>query len=187
MPPTKRKPLSEILALTPTLPPNAPSVSVSSDGSAFPNNGSGSGGWAYVIRVKGSDKVFRASGYMPQATNNTAELTAVLEALKALPVPCHVDVRTDSSYVIGCLLTWVDKWIARGWVTTSGTPVMNQELIVEGLKLTQERHSVAFSWIKGHANDPDNEACDQMATNARLQRAVELDRQGLAATLGVSP
>ena len=57
---------------------------------------------------------------------------------------------------------WINGWKARGWKTAAKKPVKNVDLWLE-LDETQERHSVTWQWVKGHAGHPENERVDDLA------------------------
>ena len=91
------------------------------------------------------------------------ELTAVIEALKALKIPCKVLLVTDSKYVVdGIEKGWAQKWRANGWMRNKKEPALNPDLWQTLLNLL-EIHSVTFQWVKGHAGHPENERCDALA------------------------
>ena len=95
-------------------------------------------------------------------TNNRMELTAVIEALKALKRSCQVSLYTDSQYVQKGIMEWIKGWERNGWKTASRQPVKNADLWRE---LSQEvsRHQVEWHWVKGHAGHPGNERADRLA------------------------
>jgi ribonuclease HI len=94
------------------------------------------------------------------------ELTAVLEALKALKEPCSVTVHTDSAYVHNAFTQkWIDKWQANGWKNASKQPVENQEIWKAILQAARD-HSVTYKKVKGHSDDKYNNICDELATKA---------------------
>ncbi|MCQ2480333.1 MAG: ribonuclease HI, partial [Clostridia bacterium] len=70
-------------------------IEIFTDGACSGNPGPG--GWAAILRYKGKEK--ELSGSEKETTNNRMELTAVIEALKALKEPCEVELFTDSKYV----------------------------------------------------------------------------------------
>ena len=92
------------------------------------------------------------------------ELTAVIEALRALTRPCSVDFYMDSEYVRKGITEWMSGWKARGWRTAAKQPVKNEDLwrILDAL-LSQSGHSIAWHWVKGHSGDPGNERADALA------------------------
>src|SRR5262245_37690484 len=101
-----------------------PDVEVFTDGACLGNPGPG--GWAAILRFGGHEKVL--SGGAPATTNNRMELTAVIEALKALTRPVSAVVCTDSQYVIKGFTEWIAGWQRRGWLTSQNKPVENQDL-----------------------------------------------------------
>ncbi len=143
---------------TPALTP----ITIYTDGGCRPNPGPG--GWAAILLRPGHEPQ-ELSGRQEQATNNRMELTAALEALKALDKPHRVELVTDSEYLRRGVTEWIERWTANGWRTTSGTEVLNRDLWQE-LLAELERHSVSWRWVKGHAGDRFNERADTLASAA---------------------
>ena len=137
-------------------------VIISTDGSCEGNPGPG--GWAAIIKFGKHEKV--VSGYKKLTTNNEMELTALVESVRCLTKPCNIIVRTDSQYVCTGLSNAQD-WMSRGWRTKTGARCANQDLWQE-LKTLEDKgkHSFQFIKVKGHAGDPDNERCDELAKAA---------------------
>ncbi|MCL2352481.1 MAG: ribonuclease HI [Firmicutes bacterium] len=133
-------------------------VTIHTDGACSGNPGPG--GWAAVLSYNGARK--ELGGGSPGTTNNRMELTAVIKALEALKEPCAVSLYSDSSYVCNAFnKKWVYKWESNGWMRKN-EPVPNADLWTELLKLT-ERHSVMFVWVRGHADNAENQRCDELA------------------------
>ena len=109
------------------------------------------GGWGAILEYGGSVK--ELSGSQRNTTNNRMELTAVIEAFKALTrsgVTCQVF--TDSAYVSDCFRKgWYLNWRKNGWKTAGKKPVENQDLWQELLDLV-DKHAVTFYRVKGHVN-----------------------------------
>ncbi len=142
-------------------------VQIITDGSCLGNPGRG--GWAAILRY--GEHIRELSGAAPHTTNNRMELTAAIEALKALKEPCEVEVVTDSEYLKNGITTWVANWKQRGWTTKGKTPVVNRDLWEELDELVQ-KHRVTWSWTRGHATHAGNNRCDELAqAAARAQRA----------------
>jgi ribonuclease HI len=120
----------------------------------------GPGGWGVLLRFGGHEK--ELNGGESHTTNNRMELSAAIEALKALSEPCHVTLTTDSTYVRDGITQWVSKWKANGWKTAAKKPVKNQDLWI-ALDEQCQRHAVDWQWVKGHAGHPENERADQLA------------------------
>ncbi len=136
-------------------------VQLFTDGACLGNPGPG--GWAYILRF--GEHVREASGFERDTTNNRMELMAAVEGLKALKEVCEVEITTDSEYMRNGITKWIIGWKARGWKTASKEPVKNQDLW-EALDEQNQRHRTEWKWTKGHADHPDNNRCDEMATAA---------------------
>jgi len=136
-------------------------LQIFTDGSCHPNPGPG--GWGVRLMWNGGHK--DVCGGSANQTNNTMELTAILEALKARKRDVPTIIYSDSQYCINCVTVWWPGWKRRGWLTSSGTPVQNRELIEEITDLITE--NVKFRWVKGHAGHEHNEAVDQLALQGR--------------------
>jgi ribonuclease HI len=142
-------------------------ITIYTDGACDPNPGTG--GWAAILIF--GDQTRELTGGQRDTTNNRMELTAAIEALGALKEPCRVTLHTDSEYVKNAFTQkWLEGWIKRGWKTSSREPVKNQDLWEKLLALTQ-KHQVEWKWVRGHANDPLNNRCDELAVQARLKVA----------------
>ena len=143
-------------------------VTIYTDGACSGNPGPG--GWGAIL-MYGKFKR-ELSGGDPSTTNNRMELTAVIEALSALKEPCRVELWSDSKYVIDALEKgWAKSWRARGWVKADKKPALNSDLWEKLLDLC-EQHQLAFHWVKGHAENPYNNRCDELAVaeSQRLKR-----------------
>jgi ribonuclease HI len=131
-------------------------IRAAADGSALGNPGPA--GWAWYV----DDRCWAAGGWK-HATNNQAELMAVLQLFRATE---HLDddllVLCDSQYVINCVTKWMPGWKKKGWRKADGKPVMNVELLKEIDEAIVGRRYV-FEWVKGHDNHPLNEAADTRA------------------------
>ena len=137
-------------------------VTLYTDGACSGNPGAG--GWGAILIYGEHRREF--SGGEPQITNNRMELTAVIEGLMKLKFPCRVDVYSDSAYTVnGFLQGWVYGWEKLGWKKADKKPVLNDDLWKQLLALTRE-HEVTFHKVKGHADNPLNNRCDELARGA---------------------
>lgn len=103
---------------------------------------------------------------MAGTTNNRMELFAAISGLGALKEPCDVTLYSDSNYMVQAFNDhWIDGWQKRGWKTSNGSPVENQDLWFILLAQTR-KHNVTFVKVKGHADHPQNNRCDELATGA---------------------
>jgi len=132
---------------------------VFTDGACLGNPGPG--GWAWAV----PDGPFE-SGAEARTTNQRMEITAVLQALQALPGPTLV--MSDSTYVVNCFRDrWWESWLRRGWRNSAGKPVANRDLWEPLLEVALEAaRPVRFDWVKGHSGDVMNDRVDLLATEA---------------------
>ena len=134
-------------------------VDIYTDGACRSNPGPG--GWGAVLVYQGKEK--ELSGGEPLTTNNRMELLGVITALEALKTPCTVDLYSDSKYVIDAIQKgWAVKWRAKNWMRTPKEPAKNPDLWERLLNLL-EVHDVTFHWVKGHAQNENNNRCDELA------------------------
>ncbi len=140
-------------------------VHIYTDGSCSPNPGAG--GWGAVLIMPGGGKRKEMSGAEPESTNNRMELTGAIEALKALKRPCRVVLHTDSMYLRNAFeAKWIEKWQRNGWKTAARKPVLNADLWRELIVLA-DKHDITWKWVKGHADNVENNRCDELANQAR--------------------
>ena len=133
-------------------------VIIHTDGACSGNPGPG--GWGAILDYNTTRK--ELYGGEAGTTNNRMELTAAIEALKALTRPCLVEMHVDSQYVKDGITKWISNWQRNGWKTADKKPVKNVELwqaLAEAIK----RHDISWHWVKGHAGHPDNERADELA------------------------
>ena len=143
-------------------------VEIYTDGACSGNPGPG--GWAAILIY--GDKRAELSGYEAHTTNNRMELLAAIRGLGALKEPCAVKLYSDSSYLINAFeKKWLDNWQRRGWLTAGKKPVENQDLWRELLKLSRE-HAVRWIKVRGHADNPGNNRCDELARAEIRQHAI---------------
>ena len=143
------------------------SVIVYTDGSAKGNPGRGGYG---VVLLSGKHRKELSCGYR-LTTNNRMELLAVIVALESLTkTPETVAVYSDSKYVVDAV---EKKWVF-GWETKNFNKKKNPDLWIRFLKIYR-KHNVSFSWVKGHANNIENERCDFLAVEASENPALEKD------------
>ena len=134
-------------------------VELYTDGACSGNPGPG--GWGAILIFKGIEK--ELSGGEASTTNNRMELTAVIEGLSALKESCIVELYSDSKYVIdGLSKGWAVSWRKNGWKKADKKPALNPDLWETLLTLT-EKHQMRYHWVKGHAENPYNNRCDELA------------------------
>ena len=135
------------------------SIKVYTDGACKGNPGPG--GWGVYIQSNVDEK--ELYGGSPETTNNQMEMQAALEALKHLKDEDEViELYTDSNYLRQGITEWIHKWKKNNWKTAAKKPVANRDLWLEISDLN-EKMTVEWNWVKGHAGDPGNERADELA------------------------
>jgi ribonuclease HI len=139
------------------------SIEIYTDGACSGNPGPG--GWAFVLKMNSTET--RRSGGDAGTTNNKMELKAVIEALHFLDKEKVLNgavaaVYTDSEYVKKGITEWIHRWELNGWKTANKEPVKNRELWME-LKSLSGKYRIDWHWVKGHASNPMNNLCDELA------------------------
>ncbi|MQG75712.1 MAG: ribonuclease HI [SAR202 cluster bacterium] len=148
-----------------------PHVTLYTDGSALGNPGPG--GYGTVLMMDEHRK--ELSGGFRLTTNNRMEILAVIKGLEALQERCHVELFSDSQYVInGIIKGWAKKWKSRGWMRNKTDKAINPDLWDQ--LLTQvDRHDVAFNWVRGHTGVEENERADRLAVGAAQDSGLAVD------------
>ena len=99
-------------------------------------------------------------------TNNRMEVLSAIVALKELKEPCDVTLTSDSQYLVKAFNeNWIDTWIKKDFRRGKTDEVKNIDLWEELIELTK-KHDVHFVWVKGHADNIENERCDELANEA---------------------
>jgi ribonuclease HI len=133
-------------------------VDIYTDGACSGNPGPG--GWGVLLKMGSREK--ELWGGAKDTTNNRMEMTAAIEALKALKRPCKVRLHTDSQYLKNGITSWIRNWKRNGWRTSDKKPVKNVDLW-QALEAEIETHDIQWVWVKGHAGHDGNERADSLA------------------------
>jgi len=137
-------------------------IDIYTDGACSGNPGPG--GYGAVLMYKGVRR--ELSEAYALTTNNRMEVLAAIKALEALNEPCRVTLYSDSRYLVDAIEKgWVIKWRSNNWMRNKKEKAVNVDLWVRLMELL-ERHDVNFVWVKGHADNVENERCDQLATGS---------------------
>ena len=136
----------------------AKEIVIYTDGSARGNPGPGGLG---VVMMYGNHRKELSEGYK-LTTNNRMELLAVIRGLETLKRnDVKIKIYTDSRYVSDAVNKgWLFNWEAKRF-----NKKKNPDLWKQFLPLYR-KFSISFIWVKGHANIPENERCDQLAVEA---------------------
>ena len=141
-------------------------LTIYTDGACSGNPGKG--GWGAILIYNKKERYI--SGSKQLTTNNQMELTATIEALKAISKPSNIALYTDSQYVKNGITSWIFNWKKNGWKTANKKPVANKDLWIE-LEKYVDFHSVSWFWVKGHSGDHYNEIADELAVKAMNERS----------------
>ncbi len=137
---------------------NSPRITIYTDGAARGNPGPGGYG---VVMLSGQHRKELSEGFV-LTTNNRMELLAVIVALESIKFSnCEVTIYSDSKYVVDAV---EKKWLW-GWVKKRFKGKKNADLWTRFLKI-YPMQQIKFVWVKGHANIPENERCDELAVAA---------------------
>ncbi len=144
-----------------------PKITIYTDGAARGNPGPGGYG---IVLLSGKYRKEISEGFK-LTTNNRMELLAVIVALETLKIPgSEVTIYTDSKYVADAVTKgWVFNWLKKRFKGKK-----NPDLWLRFLEI-YKKHTVKFIWVKGHANNPLNERCDELAVEASLQPILKED------------
>jgi len=142
-------------------------VVVYTDGSAKGNPGPGGYG---VVMMYGKHRLELAEGFR-KTTNNRMELLAVIVALEGLKKEgTPVIVYSDSKYVVDSVdKGWVFSWEKKGFAKKKNVDLWQRFLRI------YRKQKVRFQWVKGHANVPENERCDELAVGAAESSNLKID------------
>lgn len=142
-------------------------ITIYTDGASRGNPGPGGYG---IVMMAGHHRKELSQGFR-NTTNNRMELLSVIVALESLKVPgSNVTIYSDSKYVVDSV---EKKWVF-GWAQKGFKDKKNPDLWQRFLRI-YPKHKVKFVWVKGHADNPYNERCDELAVEAALNGPLHVD------------
>lgn len=150
-------------------------LTVATDGACQPTN-PGPTGWAWV-----DEHGAWAAGSVPHGTNQVGELLGLLRAIADHADVVHLRVEADSAYAIGTYTQWMDSHAARGWVTSTGKPTSNRD-IIEQLRAARDARRTAglpdvqLVKVKGHSGHVLNTWADNRAVRGAVHAAAGQER-----------
>lgn len=146
-------------------------IIIYTDGACIGNPGPGGYG---VVLIYGTYRKELSCGYR-KTTNNRMEIGAAIAGLEILKGKCSVTLYSDSEYLVKAMSEgWAWKWREKGWKRNKREQALNSDLWQRLLDLC-EYHKVEFIWVHGHAGNPENERCDQLAMKAALRSNSHVD------------
>lgn len=133
-------------------------ITIFTDGSALGNPGRGGYG---TVLISGAFRREISQGFR-HTTNNRMELLSVIVGLEAIKCDgAKVTVYSDSKYVVDAVeKRWVFGWEKKDYKDKKNPDLWRRFLVV------YRRHDVRFVWVKGHADNVENNRCDFLATSA---------------------
>jgi len=155
--------------------------SVYTDGACSGNPGPG--GWGVVVYFT-DGSVYEMGDAEPATTNNRMEMQAAIAALKILAASRQTEpitLYTDSEYLKKGVTQWVKGWRKKGWKTSQGQPVLNQDLweVLDELNSrvgSQLNTPLQWQYVRGHAGNVGNERCDAIARSFAAGRTPSLQQ-----------
>lgn len=153
--------------------------SLYTDGACLGNPGPG--GWATVVFFS-DGTIHELGGAEAQTTNNRMELQGAIAALELLLKTGQTETTvlyTDSEYVKKGITQWIQGWKRKGWKTSQGKDVLNQDLwqrldTLMGLVNQQLASTLRWEYVRGHSGNPGNERCDTIARGFAQGQAPQL-------------
>jgi ribonuclease HI len=138
---------------------NENGLTIYTDGSARGNPGRG--GYGVILVWKGVHKEL-SKGFR-LTTNNRMELMSVIAGLETLNrTGLDISIYSDSQYVVKAVQEgWLQNWMRTGFKGGK----KNRDLWEKYDRLAKKHH-IRFIWVKGHASNPYNNRCDELATAA---------------------
>jgi ribonuclease HI len=143
-------------------------IKIYTDGAARGNPGPG--GYGVLLMYNNHRK--ELSGGFRLTTNNRMEILAVIEGLKALKkadMPVHI--YSDSQYVVNAI---AKGWLAN-WIKTNFKGGKKNSDLWMLYHTTAKPFSITMHWVKGHADNPFNNRCDELATAAADGKELAVD------------
>lgn len=132
------------------------------DGACAPTN-PGPCAWGALVESPSGERTEHCGYIQANGTNNIAELTAALEALRLVPMHAEVILCSDSQYMLRGLGEWAPRWLSNDWCRSKkGKPVANKDLWKK-LYSEYSTRKVTLRWVRGHNGHPENERADKLA------------------------
>ncbi len=146
----------------------------------------GPGGWGTVIYFEDGGIQELGGGDRGRTTNNRMEMQATIAGLEYYQASGQkegVVLYTDSQYVINGITKWISGWKKKGWKSSTGKAVLNQDLW-EALDALNSR-KVQWQYVRGHSGDEGNERCDRIAVSFSHNSPIALRQYSASAVKSV--
>jgi ribonuclease HI len=126
-------------------------INIYTDGACADNQSKNNiGGWGAILEYSGHMKELH--GGAVNTTNNRMEMTAVIEAFRALKSKDLIlNVYSDSAYIVNCFNDkWYVNWKKNNWKNSQKKSVENKDLWEDLIALFEGFTKVNFYKVKGH-------------------------------------
>ena len=148
-------------------------IKIFTDGSSRGNPGPG--GWGAIIL--NNNTVIELGGREKMTTNNRMELMACIDALRSIDskdiLNSEITLYSDSQYVVKGMTEWIAGWQRKNWKNSQKKDVMNRDLWEMLLNVSNDK-KIKWQYIKGHAENPGNNRCDEIATTFADNKSLNL-------------
>jgi ribonuclease HI len=150
--------------------------SIYTDGACSGNPGPG--GWGTVVYLA-DGLVHELGGAASHTTNNRMEMQAAIAGLEYFIASGQTQpaiLYTDSEYVKNGITQWIKGWKKKGWKTSTGKAVLNQDLWeqLDALTLSVPKNALQWQYVRGHSGNIGNERCDKIARTFSLGQTPQL-------------
>ncbi len=144
------------------------SITIYTDGSSKGNPGPGGFG---VLLLYGQHRKEISKGFR-KTTNNRMELWAVIAGLEAITKKeLPVKIYSDSQYVVKAIKEgWLNTWMRTNFKGGKKNPDLWRKF-----HALSKDFSIEMIWVKGHADNPHNNRCDELATKAADGKNLAID------------
>ena len=91
--------------------------------------------------------------------NQTGEIIAIYKAIDMANATSHLQIMTDSKYVLNGLTKHRQLWEDMGYIGIKNANFFQAVTV----KMKKQKGKISLKWVKGHNNDLGNEMADRLA------------------------
>ncbi|MGC4121804.1 MAG: hypothetical protein QM765_45950 [Myxococcales bacterium] len=149
------------------------------DGSCKSGNEGAPGGWGFCIK-KPDGTTLEGHGAATKTLSKVMEITAVAEALAALPEGAEATVFSDSQSLVESCKRKLDAWKRQEGLGKVDPEIVENVRRIASLAV-EKRLSLTWQWIRGHHGNAGNERADELATQGAREAKAALQAEEEAA------